>query len=115
MNSEELELFPSVITSGRNSDNCDIPVLLIEIYKERRKMHLHEIGKVVLYIKVLCKKNVQASQCVCSMYRVYVSRTYGTFLTEPTLQAANYALSHQRDCPLVFIVYIPRGCINEAF
>ena len=30
---------------------------------------------------------------------------YGTFLTEPTLQAANYALSYQRDCPLVFILY----------
>ena len=38
-----------------------------------------------------------------------------TFLTEPTLQAANYALSHQRDCPLVFIFYRSRGCINEAF
>ena len=35
MNSEELELFPFVITSGRNSDNCDI--ILIEIYKEGRK------------------------------------------------------------------------------
>ena len=40
---------------------------------------------------------------------------YGTFLTEPTLQAANYVLSHQRDCPLVFIFYRRRGCINEAF
>ena len=47
MNSEELELFPFVITSGRNSDNCDI--ILIEIYKEGRKMPLHERGKVVLY------------------------------------------------------------------
>ena len=46
MNSEELELFPFVITSGRNSDNCDI--ILIEIYKEERKMPLHERGKVVL-------------------------------------------------------------------
>ena len=77
MNSEEFELFPFelfpfVITSGRNSDNCNI--ILIEIYKEGRKMPLHERGKVVLY-KILCKKNVQASQCVCSMYRVYVSRT----------------------------------------
>ena len=27
----------------------------------------------------------------------------------------NYALSYQRDCPLVFIFYRPRGCINEAF
>ena len=29
VNSEEFELFPFVITSGRNSDNCDI--ILIEI------------------------------------------------------------------------------------
>ena len=36
MNSEELELFPFVTTSGRNSDNCKI--ILIEIYKEGRKM-----------------------------------------------------------------------------
>ena len=36
MNSEELELFPFVITGGRNSDNCDI--ILIEIYKDGRKM-----------------------------------------------------------------------------
>ena len=47
MNSEELELFTFVITSGRNSDNCDI--ILIEIYKEGRQMPLHERGKVVLY------------------------------------------------------------------
>ena len=47
MNSEELELFPFVITSGRNSDNCDI--ILIEIYKEGRKLPLHERVKVVLY------------------------------------------------------------------
>ena len=47
MNSEELELFPFVITSGRNSDNSDI--MLIEIYKEGRNMPLHERGKVVLY------------------------------------------------------------------
>ena len=47
MNSEELELFPFVITSGRNSDNCNI--ILIEIYKEGREMPLHERGKVVLY------------------------------------------------------------------
>ena len=47
MNSEELALFPFVITSGRNSDNCDI--ILIEIYKEGRKMPLHERGKVVFY------------------------------------------------------------------
>ena len=46
-NSEELEIFPFVITSGRNSDNYDI--VLIEIYKEGRKMPLHERGKVVLY------------------------------------------------------------------
>ena len=71
MNSEELELFPFVITSGRNSDNCNI--ILIEIYKEGRKMPLHERGEVVLYQKFF-EKNVQASQCVCSMYRVYVSR-----------------------------------------
>ena len=51
MNSEELELFPFVITSGRNSDNCDI--ILIEIYKEGRKMPLHERGKVVLYNRSL--------------------------------------------------------------
>ena len=66
MNSDELELFPFVITSGRNSDNCDI--ILIEIYTEGRKMLLHEKGKVVL---VLCKKNVQASQCGCSMCLVH--------------------------------------------
>ena len=72
MNSEELELFPFVITSERNSDNCDIN--LIEIYKEGRKMPLHERGKVVLY-KSSLQENVQASQCVCSMYRVYVSHT----------------------------------------
>ena len=53
MNSEELELFPFVITSGRNSDNCDI--IFIEIYREGRKMPLHERGNVV-YIKVLYKK-----------------------------------------------------------
>ena len=47
MNSEELKLFPFVITSGRNSDNCDI--ILIEIDKEGRKMPLHERWKVVLY------------------------------------------------------------------
>ena len=47
MNSEELELFPFVITGGRNSDNCSI--ILIEIYKDGRKMPLHERGKVVLY------------------------------------------------------------------
>ena len=64
MKSEELELFPFVIISGRNSDNCDI--ILIE-------MPLHERGKVVLY--KFFAKNVEASQCVCSMYRVYVSRT----------------------------------------
>ena len=29
------ELFPFVITSGRNSDMCDI--IVIEIYKEGRK------------------------------------------------------------------------------
>ena len=46
MNSEELVLFSFVITSGRNSDNCDI--IFIEIYKEGRKMPLHERGKVVL-------------------------------------------------------------------
>ena len=32
-----------------------------------------------------------------------------------TLQAANYTLSHQHDCPLVFIFYRLRGFINEAF
>ena len=47
MNSEELELFPFVITSGRYYDNCDKS--LIEIYTEGRKMPLHERGKVVLY------------------------------------------------------------------
>ena len=47
MNSEELELFPFVINSGRNSDNCDI--MLIDLYKEGRKMPLHERGKLVLY------------------------------------------------------------------
>ena len=47
MNSEELELFPFVITSGRNFDNCNIS--LVEIDKEGRKMPLHERGKVVLY------------------------------------------------------------------
>ena len=72
MNIEELELFPFVITSGRNSDNCDI--ILIEIYKEGRKMPLHERGNVVLYKSSLYRKG-KASQCVCSMYRVYVSRT----------------------------------------
>ena len=72
MNSEELELFPFVITSGRNSDNCNI--ILMEIYKEGRKMHLHERGKAVLYKKFFVK-NVQASQCVCSMCRACVSRT----------------------------------------
>ena len=72
MNSEELELFPFVITSGRNSNNCNIS--LIEFYTEGRKMPLHERGKVVLY-KSFFVKNVQASQCVCSMYRVYVSHT----------------------------------------
>ena len=35
MNSEKLELFPFVITSVRNPDNCDI--ISIEIYKEGRK------------------------------------------------------------------------------
>ena len=49
MNSEEMELFPFVITSGRNSDNCDL--MLIENYKEGRKMHLHERGKVVFFYK----------------------------------------------------------------
>ena len=72
MNSEELELFPFVITSGRNSNNCNI--ILIEIYKKGRKMPLHERGKVVLNKKFFVK-NVQASQCVCSMNSVYVSRT----------------------------------------
>ena len=47
MNSEELELFPFVIPGGRNSDNCNI--ILLEIYKEGRKMPLQERGKVVLY------------------------------------------------------------------
>ena len=47
MNSEELELFPFVITSGRNSNNCNRNGL--EIYKEGRKMPLHERRKVVLY------------------------------------------------------------------
>ena len=47
MNSEKLELFPFVITSVRNPDNCHI--ISIEIYKEGRKMPLYERGKVVLY------------------------------------------------------------------
>ena len=51
MNSEKLELFPFVITSVRKPDNCDI--ISIEIYKEGRKMPLHERGKVVLYISYL--------------------------------------------------------------
>ena len=54
MNSEELVLFYFVITSGRNSDNCDM--ILIEIYKEGRKMPLHERGKVVLYKKFFVNK-----------------------------------------------------------
>ena len=37
-------------------------------------MPLHERGKVVLNKKFFVK-NVQASQCVCSMNSVYVSRT----------------------------------------
>ena len=47
VNNEEFELFPFVITSGRNSDNCDI--MLIEIYREGRKMPLHERRNVALY------------------------------------------------------------------
>ena len=69
MNSEKLELFPFGITSVRNPDNCHI--ISIEIYKEGRKMPLHERGKVVLY-KSSLEKNIQASQCVCTKY---VSRT----------------------------------------
>ena len=75
MNSEELELFSFVITSGRNSDNCNI--ILIEIYKEGSNMPLHERGKVVLYksslqkmysllnvFVVLCKKCTVFSMCL---------------------------------------------------
>ena len=47
MNSEKFELFPFVITSVRNPDNCNI--ISIEIYKEGRKMPLYEREKVVLY------------------------------------------------------------------
>ena len=47
MNIEKFELFRFVITSGRDSDNCDI--ISIEIFKEGRKVPLHERGKVVLY------------------------------------------------------------------
>ena len=49
MNSDELELFRIVITGGSYSDKCD--TISIEIYKEGRKMPLHERGKVVLYNK----------------------------------------------------------------
>ena len=72
MNSEELELFPFVITSGRNSDNCDIS--LVEIYKEGTKMPLHERGKVVLYKSSLYKMYrllnvfVVCTECMCPVH-----------------------------------------------
>ena len=72
MKSEELELFPFVITSGRNSNNCDI--FLIEIYKEGRKMPLHERGKVDLYqssLQKMCRLLnvfVVCTECMCPVH-----------------------------------------------
>ena len=83
MKSEELELFPFVITSGRNSDNYDI--ILIEIYKEGRKMHLPERGKVVLYKSSLQKMYrvlnvfVVCTECMCPVHNQCQPKVmYGT-------------------------------------
>ena len=76
MKSEELELFPFVIISGRNSDNCDI--ILIE-------MPLHERGKVVLYNSSLQKMYrllnvfVVCTECMCPVHNQCQPKVvYGT-------------------------------------
>ena len=83
MKSEELELFPFVIMSGRNSDNCDI--MLIEIYKEGRKMPSHERGEVVLYNSSLQKMYrplnvfVVCTECMCPVHNQCQPKVmYGT-------------------------------------
>ena len=97
MKSEELELFPFVITSGRNSNNCDIIlieiyiilieiyIILIEIYKEGRKMPLHERGKIVLYQSSLQKMYrllnvfVVCTECMCPVHNQCQPKViYGT-------------------------------------